>query len=177
MEDQMKNLNGILWSLTLICGGAMCSAQNSAVPFRQIEHDAQYSAKLMVPDSGAGVNRPYAEYPIGSSASGAAYTQPAYKPPRTLDTKFFFLNGIHVGLAALDIGLTQHCIATHRCREGNPFMPSSFAGQVGVNSALISSGVLISYRLKKQQSKVWWVSPFAGIVAHATGAVSGMINQ
>jgi hypothetical protein len=152
------------------------SAQNITVPLRQIEHDAQ-QANLLLPSDESAINRSIEAYPMSSPGSSVVYAQPAYKKTRVLDSKFFLVNGLHLGFAALDVGLTQHCIATHRCREGNPLMPSSLAGQTAVGSALIGASTFISYRLKKQDRKWWWFSPAVGIGSHAAGAVTGFMYQ
>ena len=99
------------------------------------------------------------------------------KGPRTLGFSFFLVNGLHLGMAAFDVGMTQHCIANHHCREGNPLMPSSLAGQLGVDSAFVGFSVYSGYELKKQDSKVWWLSPAIGIVAHTAGVATGFINR
>jgi hypothetical protein len=87
------------------------------------------------------------------------------------------LNGLNLGMGALEVGMTQHCIANHQCREGNPLMPSSLAGQIGVDSALVGYGALPSYKLKKRQSKMWWLAPTTGIVAHGIGAATGFAHR
>jgi hypothetical protein len=149
-------------------------AQDTTIPLRQIERDAHLTANLLVPSDEAAINHSIEAYPMPTAASGFFYSQPTYKRPRILDSKYFLLNGLHLGLAALDVGLTQHCIATHRCREGNPLMPSSLAGQVSVDSALVGTSAFISYSLKKHESKLWWFSPAVGIGGHAVGAASGL---
>ncbi len=173
----MTKLYAAMVSLSLAWSVPICSAQNAGIPFKQIERDAQVSANLLVPDAEAAVSRSNEAYSFPSAFSGSIYVQPTYKPPRILDSKFFLVNGLHLGLAALDVGLTQHCIANHHCREGNPLMPSSFAGQFAVDSAFVSTGAFVSYRLKKQNSKLWWLSPVIGISAHTAGAVTGFLNR
>lgn len=168
----MNKLCRTMVSLSLVLSGLVSSVQNSTVPFRQIERDAQQT-NLLVPNDEAAINHLIEAPAATGGASGFVYSQPTYRAPRILDTKFFLVNGLHLGLAALDIGLTQHCIATHRCREGNPLMPSSLAGQVGVDSALIGASAFISYRLKKQNSKLWRYLPTVGIGAHTAGTVAG----
>jgi hypothetical protein len=96
------------------------------------------------------------------------------KADRTASPGFFAINGVHLGLAAFDLAMTQHCIAAHRCREGNPIMPSSLAGQVGVSTALISLGAFSSYKSKKQGSRVWWLSPVVGAASHTAGLITGL---
>ena len=173
----MNRLCRKLLCLPLVICGLNCSAQSAKVPFRQIERDAQLSARLMVPDAEAGVSRSTEAYSFSPASSGALYVQPTYKRERTLDSKFFVVNGLHLGLAVLDVGLTQHCIANHHCREGNPLMPSSYAGQLALDSVFVSTGAFVSYRLKKQNSKIWWLSPVIGISAHTAGAMTGFLNR
>jgi hypothetical protein len=98
------------------------------------------------------------------------YSYPQQATSHTLDKKFFLINGLHVAAATLDVVLTQHCIQAKTCKEGNPMMPSSVAGQVGVDVALIGYGSFVSYKLKKHKSKVWWLVPTIGITAHGVGA-------
>jgi hypothetical protein len=80
-------------------------------------------------------------------------------------------------MAVFDVEMTQHCIANHHCVEGNPLMPSSHAGQLSVNFALVGYGTFISYRLKKQENKLWLLSPTVGIAAHTVGVASGFANR
>lgn len=174
----MNRLYGTVVSLSLIAGGFMCPAQDSTIPFKQIEREAHLSAGLIIPGREAVMNHPVEDaFPGPAALSAAGYLQPNYERPRIVDGRFLLLNGLHMGLAALDYGLTQHCIAAQHCKEGNPLMPSSVAGQVAVGSAWVGSGFFISYRLKKLDSKLWWLSPVAGISAHAAGAVSGFLHR
>jgi hypothetical protein len=155
-----------------------CAAQNAAIPFKQIERDAQLSARLNTPSGNdSGESRSFEMPAEISSSSGAAFARPVYKRERTLSTSFFLMNGLHLGAAMLDVGMTQHCLADHHCREGNPMMPSSLSGQLSVDFGMVGFGTFISYKLKKQESKVWWLSPMMGIAAHAAGAASGFINR
>ncbi len=174
----MNVLYGMVASVSFIVSSLMCSAQESTVPFRQIEHDAIQSAGLEPLGNDAAMNSPSnGAYPVSPAVPAVVNFQPSYERPRVIDTKFLLLNGLHMGLAALDYGLTQHCLANHHCREGNPLMPSSAAGQAAVGSAWVGSGFFISYYLKKRDSSVWWLSPVAGISAHAAGAVTGFIHR
>ena len=113
------------------------------------------------------------------SATGFVRPIPAFpvKSPRIIDSKLVLLNGLHLGMAVLDVGLTQHCIADHHCREGNPMMPSSLAGQLSVNFAFVSYGSYVSYRMKKHRSSLWWVSPAVGISAHGVGVATGIMHE
>ncbi len=82
--------------------------------------------------------------------------------PRTADSKFFPLNGIQVGMAVLDVEMTQRCIARHHCRETNPVMPTSQAGQPSVNFGLVACNSGISYWLKKHGSSFGGCHPRQG---------------
>lgn len=39
------------------------------------------------------------------------------KASRIADSKYFLLNGTHLGMAVFDVEMTQRCIADHHCRE------------------------------------------------------------
>ena len=56
-------------------------------------------------------------------------------------------------------------------------MPSSHAGQLGINFALVGYGAFVSYKLKKQERKLWVLSPTVGIVAHTVGVATGIANR
>lgn len=186
VERLLKHAVGI----ALLMGGWACSAQQAPIPFAQIQRDAQLSAELTAPVSISSVFS--AEPAAGSSTSAApsVLTSPApasaaagfvfappAKAPRTLDAHYFLLNGLHLELAALDIAMTRRCIDDGRCREGNPLMPSSLAGQLGVGFALVGSGAVSSYWLKKRNSRFWRIAPVTGIASHCVGLASGIAHQ
>ena len=176
----MNKVNGTMLGLAILIGGWACPAQEVTIPFGKIEQDARLSAKLTMPG-----NEPASDFSsstlssgVSNPAMGAGFTRVApVTVHRTLDSKFFLLNGLHLGMAVLDVEMTQHCIATHKCREGNPLMPSSQVGQLGVNIPLVGYGSFVSYRLKKRTAKLWWITPVAGVVAHTAGAVTGFIHR
>lgn len=162
----------------VVAGGCLaCAAQKTPIPFKQIERNAQLSARGEVPPSVALVGRAADPAAAVPATSESVVAPTIYKAPRTLSAGFFLMNGLHLGLAMLDVGLTQHCIADGHCREGNPIMPSSLAGQVAVDSAWVGWGTLISYKLKRNESRAWWVTPAIGIAAHTAGAASGFVNR
>jgi hypothetical protein len=180
----MNTLSRTLAILFLITTGTICAAQSTKIPFKQIERNAAadqsnllLASNADVSSSDAPVSGPFTGNSAASTSSSSVYSlRPTYKRERVFDRKFFLVNGLHLGLAALDVGLTQHCIAAQRCIEGNPLMPSSLGGQVAVDAALVTSSAFISFYLKKQNSKMWWFSPSIGIGAHAVGAASGFRN-
>ena len=105
--------------------------------------------------------------------------RPAYPTmcPRFADLKFLLLNGIHLGMAIFDVEMTQRCIASHHCRETNPVMPSSQAGQLSINLALVGGVAGISYWTRKGGLKFWWLPPTAGAAVHSIGVATGLQHQ
>ena len=98
--------------------------------------------------------------------------------PRVMDKRYYFLNGLYAGMAVFDVEMTQHCISEQECREANPVMPSSQAGQLSVNFALVAFDAGYSNWLKKHHHKVWWIPPLSGSVVHAVGvATASSINE
>jgi hypothetical protein len=89
------------------------------------------------------------------------------------DRKFLLVNGLQLGMAVFDVGMTQSCIASHHCREANPLMPSSLAGQLSVAFASTAYETSVSYWLKRRKSRLWWILPASGAAAHAVGVASG----
>ena len=169
----MKIAHGAILGLAIAIGGLFCSAQDATIPFRQIERDAQLSARLTVPADDAAISRAYAMPSESSAAASFVFVPRATETPKTLSKGFLFINSLHLGMSAFDIAMTQHCIADYHCREGNPLMPSSLAGQVGVDLAYVGYGTFVGYRLKKHGNKLWLLSPSVGIAAHAFGVASG----
>ena len=49
----MNTVHSMILSLFVAMSGVACSAQDTAIPFRQIERDAQLSAKLAMPNNAA----------------------------------------------------------------------------------------------------------------------------
>jgi hypothetical protein len=153
----------------------MCSAQDTAVPFQQIEHEAKLSLAL---PSANGVFSSSIEANNSSVAPQLKNFTRAVpgNQSSSFDAKYLLLNGLHLGAAVLDVEMTQHCIANHTCREGNPLMPSSHIGQLSVNFAFVGYGSWISYRLKRHHSSLWWVAPTVGASAHMAGAATGIAH-
>jgi hypothetical protein len=172
-------------------GGWACSAQQTSIPFAQLERNAQLSASLTMPSE-----NPALASASGSSSSNSSYSESTSREGNPLDpaissfvrvpparvggaigSAFYLLNGLHVGMALFDVEMTQHCMANHTCKEGNPLMPSSLGGQLGMNFAIIGYSSFVSYRLKKRGSHIWWISPTVGAAAHTVGVASGFAHQ
>jgi hypothetical protein len=172
----MNAAHGTILGLVIAMGGWACSAQEATIPFRQIERDAQLSARLTVPGNEPTGSLFSSSLPSGVtpaahlSASAAGFVRvPPATVSRTLDSRYFLVNGLHLTMAMLDVVVTQRCIATHQYREGNPLMPSSLGAQLGVDFALVGYGSFVSYKLKKQGSSVWWITPVIGVTTHSVG--------
>jgi hypothetical protein len=161
--------------LSLTMGNLAGSAQQATIPFAQIERDSQF--KAIVTAQGGEVTASLSPAAIAATPLSAGIERvPQLTIPRIANSRFYLLNGLHLGMAVLDVELTQHCIATHQCREGNPLLPSSLAGKLSVESALVAYGSFVSYRLKKRKSKLWWLPPMAGIASHGAGAATGLAH-
>lgn len=100
----------------------------------------------------------------------------ALDKPR-LGAGFLLLNGLNLGMTGLDMGLSQHCIANHRCREANLLMPSSLAARISIVAAFAALGAYVSHRMKVRGNRLWWAPPLVGTVAHGVGVVSGLAQQ
>jgi len=177
----MNTINGTMLGLAIAMGGWACSAQETTIPFRQLERDAQLSVRLTVSDNETASSLSSSSLSPGvfaAARSAAGFVRvPPVTIPRTLSSKFFLFNGLHLGMASFDVAMTQRCIASHTCREGNPLMPSSLAGKLGVNFALVGSSAFASYRMKKHRNNLWWISPATGVAAHSVGAATGIAHQ
>ena len=173
----MNAVRDTILGLAIAISALACSAQDVAIPFRQIARDAQLSARVAAPASEAAVSHSDGMLSGSSSSAGFVFVPPTPVRSRTFSTGFLLLNGIHLGMAVFDVEMTQHCIANHHCVEGNPLMPSSHAGQLGVNFALVGYGTFISYRWKKQENKLWLLPPTVGIAAHSLGVATGIANR
>jgi hypothetical protein len=187
LEDCMKLHHCCALGLSIVMGGALSYSQQAPVPFAQILRDTQLStvkatlhsdsSSEAVPDSSAGSSSsalPAAPAPAASASSAEFKIMPAARSPRIIDAKYLALNGLHLTMAIADIEMTQHCIDAHTCREGNPLMPSSFAGKIGVNLGIVGYTAAGSYWFKKHESKKWWIMPIVGSAVHTVGLASGL---
>jgi len=184
----MNTVQGTMLGLAIAMGGWACSAQQATIPFKQLERNAQLSARLTVPgneiassiSSSSLYSSSLSPEVVSLEPYAASYVRVPPVPvanPRTLSSSFYLLNGLHLGMAIFDVEMTQHCIATHHCREGNPLMPSSLAGSLSVNLVLVGSSSFISYRLKKHRASLWWLSPTVGTAGHTVGVASSIAHQ
>ncbi|MGD0911739.1 MAG: hypothetical protein ABR928_07580 [Terracidiphilus sp.] len=164
---------GAAFGVALVMGAWSCAAQKAPVSTDQLPQAPQPQLAL----SAEGTPPVISSRMMPGLRSAAAF-KPAHSAANLhiIDGQFLMFNGLHLGMAILDEQMTQRCIASHQCREGNPLMPSSQAGQLTVDLALVSYGAGLSYRLKKHKSRWWWLAPASGIASHTAGAATGMLH-
>jgi len=175
---------------SLAVADVFSSSQRAPIPFAQIGRAARVSAMRMPSDFLlAGLSFP--ESSSGSSSSSVPPPGPPASAPsstgfarssarrglRTVDANYIWLNSLQLSLAYADIETTQHCIDEHTCREGNPLMPSSQAGKLGVSLGIAAFIAVAGYRLKRESSKGWWVAAAVGIAGHTVGLASGLAHR
>lgn len=162
--------------------------ERPAIPFAQFQRAGRLLAVRMPAGSDPARRIPSGEFdgfrtsahllpaPAASASSAAGLTRaPTDRGLRNFDAKYLWLNTIQISLAFADIEATQHCIDEHTCREGNPLMPSSQAGKLGISLGIGTFTAVASYRLKKQRSRGWWIAPAVSIAGHAAGLASGLV--
>jgi hypothetical protein len=173
----MKRLLGIAWAAAAFMSGILCVAQGTALPSSQTGPAPQPSAVFTHYNFANPIAEPNSSSGSGASASSTfAAPAPVHISP-VFSRSFFLLNSLQLGMAALDVEMTQRCVADNRCKEGNPLMPSTRNGQLGVSVGIAFYAVGTSYWLKKHHSRVWWIVPAAGIAVHSAGVASGLAHQ
>jgi hypothetical protein len=191
----MSYAHGLALGLVLLIWAETSSSQENSTPAvessttsQQIHLTTPMQAVTVLPGGSAKDISSLSRTPEVAGANGVVPAAQAYswsmgssRPAipvneRILSPSFFLVNGLHLGMALFDVEMTQHCLADHHCKEGNPLMPSSHAGQLGVSFAAVAYGSGMSYWLKKRHSRYWWTVPTAGIVAHTAGAATGLAH-
>ena len=105
----------------------------------------------------------------------AAQTPSWETKPRTADQNFWLWTGVAVGLTVADIELTQHCIHSGRCQEGNPLIPTTSRSKLyPLQLGLTAAHSYLGYRLKKKGNKRWWLPQFSLSASHGVGVAFGM---
>lgn len=94
----------------------------------------------------------------------------AQQPERIVTPGFVALNTASFGAAALDVALTRRCIHAGTCHESNPFMQGGAGRQYGIALGMAAAGTFVSYKLKKEGSRAWMLTPIIGIGVHGFGA-------
>src|SRR5271154_1181319 len=172
----MNAIRCVVLGLAIAPGGWICTAQTSNMLQSPVNEET--SIDFALTDDHLTQNAFADFHPTTASlGTGVIASAPLQAVPRTADSKFFWLNGIQLGMAVFDVEMTQRCIASHHCREANPVMPSSQAGRLSLNVALVAYSSGISYWLKKHNSKLWWLPPSAGAAIHSAGVATGFEHQ
>lgn len=183
----------IVLALAVATGGSALHPQQPLIPFDKIQRESapQLREIAITELSGTPIAEGYSSSTAPAvSAAPATSTTLAVSPtpagvmayrrvsapriPPVLDHKFFLVNAAHLGMALADVGMTQHCIADHRCKEGNPLMPSSLSGQFSVSLGMFAFTTTESYWLKKHRVRSWWTPPAVGAITHVIGVASGI---
>jgi hypothetical protein len=181
----------LIWADTSPSQENSTPAVESSSPSQQFHTTTPSQAATVSPGGSAKENPSLGVIPHGAGAKdiGIAPAAEAYSwsisssrpvgpvPAKILSPSFFLVNGLHLGMALFDVEMTQRCLSDHHCKEGNPLMPSSQAGQLGVSFAVFAYGSGMSYWMKKRHSRYWWTVPTAGIVAHTAGVATGFANR
>jgi hypothetical protein len=162
----MKTLAFFALAIAMGTGSSRAQDASGSLPAAPGLHLTSYKA----------VNTVMPERPL-ETASVVAAQPAAPRAARTADSKFFLLNGSLLGMAVFDVEMTQRCIADQHCRELNPLMPSSHAGQLGLDLGLVAGVSGATYWLKKHKSPLWWLPSATGIGAHAAGVTTGFEHQ
>jgi hypothetical protein len=160
----------------LAIAGILGRSQEKSIPFDKLQGASQEQS-MQTEDS---PNRVISTAPLPreNSAAERDETRPSQAlRSRLFDSRYLLLNSIHLGIALLDVELTQNCIEEHKCREGNPIMPSSRAGQIGFDLGSVALTAAGSYWARKHNEKIWWIAPAAGIAAHTAGAATGFAHR
>lgn len=167
----MRALHCIMLVLVFALEGLNCAAQD----LNTLRLPAYQSSRIELNPVGI---KEFSDFRFAPRATGTMIA-PAYLTtfPRVGNGKFLLLNGLHLGMAIFDVEMTQHCITSHRCRETNPAMPSSQAGQLSINLAIVGGTAGVSYWARKGGSKLWWLPPAAGAAIHGAGVVTGFQHQ
>lgn len=172
----MKTACGALLGMVAFWGTVAASAQDYAqkaaelqdMPAAQATDEAEPGDALPSGRWHAGEGNAFADTRVKAVDS---------RHVRIVDAKYLLVNGLHLGLAIADTEMTQHCIAEQRCREGNPLMPSSHAGQLAVDLGFVAYGSAMSYWLKKHKSTLWWLPAAGGAAAHTAGLATGLLHR
>lgn len=82
---------------------------------------------------------------------------------------FVALTAASAAATVVDALATNHCIAAHTCREGNPLLPQAGGPRTALMFGEWAAESALSYRLWRRGSRTWLVAPMAAIAAHGVG--------
>ena len=93
------------------------------------------------------------------------------------DKQFWILTAANYASAVADTELTQACMRSGTCHEGNPLLPSGRKKAYPVQLGISTITNIISYKLMKSGYKYWYVPQVAIIGAHGVGITFGLRFQ
>ncbi|MDE3199568.1 MAG: hypothetical protein KGN79_01505 [Acidobacteriota bacterium] len=175
----MYAARGILINWILMMGAVLCAAQTKPAAWTKLPEAPQPQSRL------ATLSKPYLsdmnetswKWKANEDTSFAVTSSRTPRESRVIDKKYLLLNGLHLGLALADTEMTRACIDAHACREGNPLMPSSHAGQLAVDFGFFAYAAGTSYWFKKNHNGLWWLPAVGGSAAHTAGLITGLLHQ
>ncbi len=91
------------------------------------------------------------------------------QPKKVADKKFWTMIAASFASAIADEEITQHALQTGRFREANPLLGRSRKTAYPVLFGIAGAQSLLSYKLKKDNSKIWWLPQTIGIGTHGFG--------
>lgn len=102
----------------------------------------------------------------------------ALQAQEVADRKFWTVNTMLIGSTIYDVESTYYALdKCQTCREGNPFMrPFVKAGKpwfYAVQGSIDAGVIYTSYKMKKNDKKLWWLLP---VVMTATHSIAGTSN-
>jgi hypothetical protein len=172
-QEFCMKTGGVLFVLALVAANVACQAQMPSIPFDTIQQESQPQLERASDLVVAAATNASSSNAIAPTAIVTTQRTPAIIP-RMGTKSFVVLNAIHLGMALLDVGMSQRCISDQHCKEGNPLMPSSLGGQLGLSLGMFAYATGTSYYFKKHGSRWSWVPPAAGIGVHTVGVLSGI---
>jgi hypothetical protein len=99
----------------------------------------------------------------------------AQEPGRVADGRFVALTVASVLLTVADVELTQRCLRSGRCHEGNPLVPTTSRAKLyPLQLGLTAAHSYLGYRLKKKGSRWWWVPQLSLSAGHGVGVAFGV---
>ncbi len=176
-EEEVKTRLGLFLGISILIGASTCMAQDAPVPSKPLLRQSEtlvQSAGLESAELSALSAMPSANSNSAPISIVRRFPASRAQDKPKLGAGFYLLNGLNIGMTALDIGLSQHCIAQHRCTEANTLLPSSLAARISLIAAFTALGTYVSHRMKVRRNQLWWVPPFSGTVAHSVGVASGL---
>ena len=93
----------------------------------------------------------------------------AQQPERVVTPGFIALNAASLGVAALDVTMTRHCIDAGTCHETNPLMQGSAGRMYGVAVGTAFASGVIDYEMERHGHKIGRLMPWLVISGHTVG--------